>query len=76
MADKDTKPASAPAATDAAPASEPLTLQEFCIRLSSRDGRVEMIAGFEHGQRSLGIVKATEDEFQAAFDAFTTKPTL
>lgn len=53
---------------------EPLTLTEFCIRLSSRVKRVELIGAFEHCEKAAGKARDTEAAFQARFDAFINKP--
>jgi len=62
-----------PSTVDAA-GSEPLTLQEFCMRLSNVDGRVELIGGFHHVEQSAGHLKDTEEAFRARFDAFANAP--
>lgn len=49
-----------------------LTLEEFCLRLSQTDKRVEMIAGFHHSERAAGHVKDSEANFRARFSTFTT----
>lgn len=53
---------------------QPLTLQEFCTRLSSKDKRVEMIGAFHYSETFAGIVKDTEAAFSSRFAAFVTKP--
>jgi hypothetical protein len=49
----------------------PLTLDEFCARLSNTDKRVELIGGFHHSERAAGHAKDTEAAFQSRFVAFT-----
>ena len=58
-----------------APADFPLTLDEFCARLSSTDRRVELIAAFHHNERAAGQMKDTSAAFQNRFVAFQSKPT-
>jgi hypothetical protein len=65
--------AAAPAAAAAAP-SEEVTLEEFCIRLSKSDKRVEMIGGFNASETAAGHVKDTEASFRARYDQFCNKP--
>jgi len=52
----------------------PLTLDEFCARLSSTDGRVELIGGFHASELSDGVSKDMTDNFMKRFIAFTNKP--
>lgn len=63
--------AQAPVAPDA---GFELTLDEFCIRLSNTDKRVELIGGFAYSERAAGTIKDTESAFKARFAAFATKP--
>jgi len=50
----------------------PLSLDEFCARLSRRDRRVELIAAFHfHLRHQRNLTFATEPEFFAQFAAFT-----
>ena len=51
----------------------PLTLDEFCTRLSARDKRVELIGAFHFTEKQAGTVKDFESSFQARFDTFSTK---
>ncbi len=69
MADQE----SAPAPAQAQPAND-ITLQEFCMRASQTDKRVELLAGFEHSQRVAGVVKAPEVVFAARYVAFANQP--
>lgn len=55
-------------------AAEPLSLNEFCIRLSSSDRRVEMIGAFEHGERNAGRLSDTAQNYAARYQAFINKP--
>lgn len=50
----------------------PLSLDEFCGRLSRRDRRVELIGAFHFWMTNLRrMTFATEPEFQTAFHDFT-----
>lgn len=51
-----------------------LTLQEFCTRLSTSDGRVEMIAGFHYSEIQAGRTKDSEANFSSRYVAFQTQP--
>jgi hypothetical protein len=53
---------------------EPLTLTEFCRRLSERVRSPELIGAFEHSEKAAGKTRDTEVAFRARFDAFTKKP--
>lgn len=66
------KPATA-VPVNAEPAAE-VTLEEFCIRLSVTDRRVELLAGFNAYETASGSVKDTEANFRARFDEFVNKP--
>ena len=52
----------------------PLTLEEFCTRVSATDNRVELIGAFFHDEKTAGNVKDTHAAFAARFTAFATKP--
>lgn len=62
-----------PAAADE-PARFDLTLQEYCRRLSTRDRRVELIAGFHHEETAAGHLKDSEAAFEARFNTYCTQP--
>lgn len=51
-----------------------LPLQDYCIRLSKQERRVELIAGFEHDERNAGRVKDTESAFAARYQKFINRP--
>ena len=51
-----------------------VTLDEFCLRLSATDKRVEMIAGFYASQKRAGTVKATESDLSSRYAAFISQP--
>lgn len=55
-------------------AAEPITLDEFCMRLSQTDRRVELIGGFAHSERAAGHFKDLESEFQRRYVAFANQP--
>ncbi len=64
-------------AAPAAPVKETesaLTLDEFCIRLSVTDRRVEMISGFRHVESKKNRQKDTETAYRARFEAFVKAP--
>lgn len=56
------------------PDSFPLTLDEFCTRLSLKDKRVEMIGAFNAMERHAGHVKDTEVAYQTRYNDFLTQP--
>lgn len=58
----------------ATPQADQITLDEFCLRLSKVDKRVELIGAFHYAERAAEHVKDTESDFQARFEAFATKP--
>ena len=61
--------------TTAAPdTGEPLTLDEFCMRLSKTDSRVELIGGFFADAKKRGQVKDVDTSFLRAFDAYAARP--
>ncbi|MEX3764466.1 hypothetical protein [Paraburkholderia phenoliruptrix] len=58
----------------AVPAVPLVSLDEFCSRLSARDRRVELIAGFHHVEKAAKKFKDVESNYQARFSAFVNKP--
>jgi hypothetical protein len=64
----------APVATEASTESFPLSLDEFCSRLSQTDRRVELIGGFHHSERAAGHSNDTEAAFAARYVAFCNAP--
>jgi hypothetical protein len=52
----------------------PLSLQEYCTRLSMTDRRVELIGGFEYYERVAGRMKDTATEYDKRFAAFANLP--
>ena len=55
-------------------AGTPLTLTEFCMRLSEREPRVALIGAFEAAEKKAGRVKDTDSAYQSRYDAFVNKP--
>lgn len=55
-------------------APEPITLDEFCMRLSKTDRRVELIGGFAFSERADKRIKDLESEYQKRFVAFANQP--
>jgi hypothetical protein len=51
-----------------------LSLNEFCIRLSTTDKRVELIGAFEHAERVSGRMSDTFANFTARYTKFLTQP--
>lgn len=60
---------------DEAPVAAPehITLDEFCMRLSMSDRRVELIGGFAYSEKAAGRIKDAESEFQTRYSAFANK---
>ena len=63
-------PLTAPPADDGN-RSIPLSLTEFCRRLSRKDKRIELIGAFHFDMTRRGLTWAHEAEFVTAFHAFT-----
>lgn len=55
-------------------ASVPLTLQEFCIRLSAEDKRVALIGAFEHSERRSKRLKDTAEKYAERYQQFINRP--
>lgn len=55
-------------------ARAPVSLDEFCVRLSNTDRRVEMIGGFAASERAAGRTMDAESAFATRYAAFVTKP--
>lgn len=72
--DQTTDQATKPAAADQATQPQPLTLDEFCIRLSQVDRRVELIGGFHSVEILAGHFKDFESTYKSRFTAFVNKP--
>lgn len=52
----------------------PVTLDEFCIRLSAKDRRVELIGAFEHEEKKAGHLKDIETAYMTRYEEFVKKP--
>jgi hypothetical protein len=52
----------------------PLSLDEFCQRLSATSRRVALIGGFHAWAKAQGLVKDVETTFQAAWNRFISLP--
>jgi hypothetical protein len=61
-------------AVTAEPAEFPLSLSEFCSRLSATDKRVELISAFHHDETAAGRSRDGEAAYRARFDAFVHRP--
>ena len=55
-------------------AAVPLTLSEFCSRLSETDRRPELIAGFHLTETAAGRASDIPEAFAARFVEFVNKP--
>lgn len=51
-----------------------ISLDEFCLRLSNSDKRVELIAAFNHVEGKDNRIKDTETAYRSRFDAFINAP--
>lgn len=58
----------------AQPASIPLSLHEFCARLSKTVKRPALIGSFEGVERKAGRLSDLPEAYQARFDDFINKP--
>ena len=61
--------AEAPAVSD-----YPLSLDEFCQRLSATDNRVELIGAFHHFEKVAKRMQDTSANYSARFEAFVNQP--
>jgi hypothetical protein len=68
------EPAPPPTPAPPAPTSFDLTLEEFCMRLSGADNRVEMVAGFHADERAKGVIKDSSENFEARYADFQVRP--
>ena len=57
-----------------APDAFPLSLDEFCTRLSANDRRVELIGGFHHSEKASGRVRDTEAAYLGRYKDYITQP--
>lgn len=60
-------------ASDAAE-SYPVTIDEFCRRLSRSDRRVELIGAFHADEKRHARVKDMEANYRSRFDIFAKRP--
>lgn len=67
-------PVAAAQASQPAPDTFSLGLDEFCSRLSQTDKRVELIGAFHHIESIEGRTKDTSAAFAARFAAFANRP--
>ena len=56
------------------PAEYPLSLEEFCTRLSAVDKRVELLGAFAHAETRAGRIKGLASDYETRFAAFVNKP--
>lgn len=56
------------------PDQYPLSLDEFCTRISQSDRRVELIGGFHRHAQLAGVTSDTESNFRAQFERFLKQP--
>lgn len=52
----------------------PLSLEEYCARLSTTDRRAELIGGFHFSEKQSGRVKDTETNYKKRFAEFCKQP--
>lgn len=75
MSDKKDDTSSKDKSRDKKPAADfPLTLGEFCTRISLNDKRVELIGGFHATEKAAGNMSDTEANFKKRLVKFETKP--
>jgi len=60
--------------TEQPQAETPISLDEFCRRLSRTNRRVSLISGFHFSEQQAGNTRDLESEFAARFKKFTFKP--
>lgn len=58
----------------AVPADYPLTLDEFCARLSASDRRVELIGAFAQTERAAGRTRDNHDGYAKRYADFINLP--
>lgn len=51
-----------------------LSIDDFCVRLSETDKRVEMISAFNSDERQAGRVSDTADNYASRYQVFLNKP--
>ena len=57
-----------------APVSNMLSLDEFCMRQSEKDRRVELIGAFESVERAAGRVRDDLAAYAQRYEAFLNQP--
>lgn len=72
MAKNDQVDTQQPAVVD--PTVEQVTLEEFCLRLSNSDRRVELIGAFHFVEKQASRFKDAESNYASRFSAFVNKP--
>ncbi len=55
-------------------ADKAIPLDEFCIRLSKTEPRVELISGFHHTEQAAGRGRDLPAAYQDRFNKFMKKP--
>lgn len=60
--------------TASAPDSFDLTIDEFCVRLSSEGVAPELIGGFYHDEKANGRVKDSDSGYRGRFAVFGNQP--
>lgn len=51
-----------------------VTLEEFCVRKSMVDRRVELLGGFHYVEKQAGRFKDAESNYEARFEAYANQP--
>lgn len=57
-----------------ADAPQQVTLDEFCMRKSVSDKRVELLGAFHHVETKAGHMNDTETAYAQRYEAFVNKP--
>lgn len=74
MAKTDTTTSQVAAVKAAVPDSFELTLDEFCVRMSSKVNAPELLGAFHYEERAAGRLKDTEAAFAKRYEDFARKP--
>lgn len=67
-------PTEEPAAEQPASPAVQLTLNEFCMRLSEKEKRVELIGAFNFDESKAKRLKDTFEEYSKRYQDFIKKP--
>jgi hypothetical protein len=59
---------------DISPVEFDITIDEFCLRRSHSDKRVELLGAFHHMERNYGHIKDTETAYLARYADFANQP--